>query len=181
MYCASCGEELAPDAKFCENCGTQVEQDQPAESNSTPAAEPAATDTEGATSAGSSGDEVAGGLEPNVAGALSYLLGFITGLIFFLIEDEDEFVRYHAAQSIVVFGGLFVLSIVFSVVNSVIAGLIFTGTGFFLWSLVSLLFSLIWLVIGLGSLILWIYLMVKAYEGETVRVPVAANIADDLV
>jgi len=46
------------------------------------------------------------GLESNVAGLLSYLVGWITGLIFFLIEQEDEFVRFHAMQSIIVFGAV---------------------------------------------------------------------------
>lgn len=120
--------------------------------------------------------EVAGGLEPNVAGALSYLLGFVTGLVFFLVEEEDEFVRFHAAQSIVVFGGLFVLSIVLQVFT----GFIGATTGFFL-GLFALVFSLVWLAVALATLGLWIFLMVKAYQGETPRIPVAADIADDLV
>ncbi|MDP3142898.1 MAG: hypothetical protein Q8N14_02985, partial [Candidatus Omnitrophota bacterium] len=52
------------------------------------------------------------GIEPKVAGLLSYLLGFITGVIFLLIEKENKFVRFHALQSIIVFGFLFVLGLI---------------------------------------------------------------------
>ena len=51
------------------------------------------------------------GIQANVAGLLSYVLGWLTGLIFFLIEKENKFVRFHAAQSLVVFGALTVLQI----------------------------------------------------------------------
>jgi uncharacterized membrane protein len=54
------------------------------------------------------------GLEENVAGLLCYVLGWITGLVFILIEKENKFVRFHAMQSIVVFGGLTVISIIVS-------------------------------------------------------------------
>lgn len=179
MYCQSCGEELGADAKFCENCGTPVDESSPSTTEAEQGTESSATGTREPVE--SSTSEVAGGLEPNVAGALSYLLGFITGIIFYLIEEDDEFVRFHAAQSMVVFGGLFVVSILFSFVNSILTGMLFRGSTFFVWSLISLLLSLLWFVIAVGSLILWVYLMFKAYEGETPRIPIAANIADGLV
>lgn len=171
MYCSSCGEEVDPSATFCENCGEAVSS---GESGETDPSRETATRTPESAGTG-------GGLEPNVAGALSYLLGFVTGLVFFLIEEEDEFVRFHAAQSIVVFGGLFVLNILFSFVNSFIASVLFAGGGFFLWSIITMLLSLIWFIIALATLVLWIFLMVKAYQGERPRIPIAANIADDLV
>ena len=52
------------------------------------------------------------GMQANVAALLSYGFGWITGLVFYLIEKENKFVRFHAFQSIVVFGALTVLSIV---------------------------------------------------------------------
>src|SRR3569833_1979309 len=55
------------------------------------------------------------GLAPNVAGALSYLFGIITGVIFIVLEKENQFVRFHAMQSILVFAALFILGIVFSI------------------------------------------------------------------
>ena len=173
MYCSSCGEEIAPDAKFCEYCGAQVGQ-----SESTSQDVSQETQSEPMRSETVERDEhTAGtGLEPNVAGALSYLLGFLTGLVFFLIEEDDEFVRFHAAQSMVVFGGLFVLGIVVQVFTTVIGA----TAGLFGW-LLALVFWLIWLVVSLGALVLWIFLMVRAYQGKTPRIPVAAGIADDLV
>ena len=76
----------------------------------------------------------------------------------------------------VVFGGLFVLGIVVQVFATVIGA----TAGLFGW-LLALVFWLIWLVVSLGALVLWIFLMVRAYQGKTPRIPVAAGIADDLV
>jgi len=98
------------------------------------------------------------GMQPNAAALLSYLLGFITGIIFYLIEKENKFVRFHAMQSIVVFGFLFVLGIILPFIPVI-------G-----WVLVPVL----WVV----NLILWIVLMVKAYQGEKFKIPVAGDIAE---
>ena len=93
-------------------------------------------------------------MEENVAGLLCYLGGWITGLIF-LVIDKRPFVRFHAAQSIVVFGALHIAYIVLAMmfVTTFWAG----GLGFF--SFTGLLFS----ALRLAALILWIVLMVKAY------------------
>ncbi|MBZ5698516.1 MAG: DUF4870 domain-containing protein [Acidobacteriia bacterium] len=109
------------------------------------------------------------GMSENVAGLLCYVLGWVTGIIFFLI-DKRPFVRFHAAQSIVVFGGLHVLNIVVGIIFG--AGFMMMG-GWGAFGLGWVLYSLINLV----ALILWILLMVKAYQGEKFQVPVAAGIA----
>jgi uncharacterized membrane protein len=107
----------------------------------------------------------------NVAGLLCYVLGWLTGLIFYFI-DKRPFVRFHAAQSIVVFGGLHILFIVlgmffgFSMLAGGLAGFSF---GFAIYHLIEL-----------GALILWIVLMIKAYQGVKFRVPIAADIAEKL-
>jgi uncharacterized membrane protein len=94
-----------------------------------------------------------------------YVLGWVTGLIFYFI-DKRPFVRFHAAQSIVVFGGLTIIRIV--------CGMLFlTGTGFHMG------LGLLWLV-SLVGFILWILLMVKAYQGDKYRVPIAADLADQI-
>lgn len=122
------------------------------------------------------------GLDENVSGALSYLFGFVSGLIFYLLEKENEFVRFHAAQSIAFSGLLFVAYIALSVVGSVLTTVLFTSTStFIVGSLLSLVLGLAWLVVALGGFAVWVYLMVKAYQGETPRIPVAASIADRLV
>ena len=98
------------------------------------------------------------GMEANVAALLSYLLGFITGIIFYVLEKENKFVRFNAMQSIVVFGFLFVLNVILR---------FFPGIG---WMLSS--------IIGVISIILWIILMIKAYQGEYLKLPVAGDIAE---
>jgi uncharacterized membrane protein len=106
------------------------------------------------------------GMSENVAGLLCYVLGWVTGLIFYFI-DKRPFVRFHAAQSMVVFGGLMIVRIVLGM-------LFITGTGFHMGGL-----GLLWLVSVLGF-VLWILLMIKAYQGEKFRVPIAADLADQI-
>ncbi len=100
----------------------------------------------------------------NIAGLLCYALGWVTGLIFYFI-DKRPFVRFHAAQSIVVFGGLTIIRVGL--------GMVFLTGG------VSLGFGLLWLVSILGF-VLWILLMIKAYQGERYRLPIAADLADQI-
>ena len=109
------------------------------------------------------------GMSENVAAFLCYLVGWVTGIIFFVI-DKRPFVRFHAAQSIVVFGGLHVINIVIGIVFG--AGLMMTG-GYGAFGMRAALYGLISLV----SFILWILLMVKAYQHEKFEVPIAAGIA----
>jgi len=103
-----------------------------------------------------------------VAGLLCYALGWVTGLIFFLI-DKRPYVRFHAAQSIVVFGGLHILRFVLGWIFGV--GFLLGGwTGFSLGVLLAELVSV-------AALVLWILLMVKAYQGQRFEIPIAAEIA----
>lgn len=125
--------------------------------------------------------ETESGLNQNVAAALSYLFGIVSGLIFYLIEQDNPFVRFHAAQSMVVTGVVFVAYIGLSIVGTIVSSVLFTSTStFFIGSIVSLVLGLLWLVLALGAFALWVYLMVRAYQGETPRIPVAADIADSL-
>ena len=98
------------------------------------------------------------GLTPNIAALLSYLFGVITGIIFFVLEKQNKFVRFHAMQSIVVFGFLFVLDAVLMLIPVI-------G-----WALM----PIVWVV----SVILWIILMIKAYQGEYFKLPIAGDIAE---
>lgn len=94
------------------------------------------------------------GLEQNLAGALCYALGWITGLIFLLSEKENKFVRFHAMQSIIVFGFLNILVLV-----------PFIG----------------WMIspfIALLSFALWFVCLLKAYQGEKFHLPVAGELAE---
>ena len=98
------------------------------------------------------------GIQPNVAALLSYVLGVLTGIIFFIIEKENKFVRFHAMQSIITFGGLFVIQIVFAFIPVVGA--------------------IILPIISITSLILWVVLMIKSYQGEKFKLPIVGDIAE---
>jgi len=108
------------------------------------------------------------GLQENVAALLAYVLGWLTGIIFLLI-DKRPYVKFHAAQSIVVFGGLTILRIGIGIVGGIFGGL--SGLGAIL---------ALGTVISLVGLVLWILLMVKAYQHQNFRVPIAAGIADSI-
>jgi uncharacterized membrane protein len=98
------------------------------------------------------------GLEQNVAGLLCYVLGWITGIIFLVLEKDDKFVRFHAVQSIVVFGAYTVLAIIFNWIP-------FVG-------------GVLNAILGVAAFILWVILMVKAYQGQMFKLPVAGDIAE---
>jgi uncharacterized membrane protein len=146
-HCTKRGTMVADNVGFCPSCGA-------------PQAEGVATAMTPAASTQS-------GLSENVAGLLCYLLGWVTGLIFFLI-DKRPFVRFHAAQSMVVFGGLMIIRIVLAMlfVSSRLSGF---SMGFGLLTLVSIV-----------GFVLWVLLMVKAYQGEKFRIPIAADLADQI-
>jgi uncharacterized membrane protein len=155
-FCPKCGAAVQGEAPFCSSCGAA----QPGGGATAPA-----TGAAPVTSAGVQQTQMA----ENVAGLLCYLVGWVTGIVFFLI-DKRPFVRFHAAQSIVVFGGLqivgFVVGIVFGI--SMFGG----HTASFGWALYS--------IVNLATFVLWILLMIKAYQGEKFRVPIAADLADQL-
>src|SRR3989344_2418026 len=90
--------------------------------------------------------------------AASYLLGFITGIIFLLIEKQNKFVRFHAMQSTILFGGIFIANIALGFIP-------------FLGWLVGMLLTLV-------GFILWIVLMWKAFLGEMYKVPYVGNLAE---
>jgi uncharacterized membrane protein len=103
------------------------------------------------------------GLAPNVAGALAYFLGPITGILFLVIEKQSAFVRFHAAQSIAVSVAWVILWVVMAVLSTVLAVV----------PIIGLLISLVlYLVIGLGAFILWLALMFRAYQGAEWELPV---------
>jgi uncharacterized membrane protein len=104
-------------------------------------------------------EKTSSGLEQNVAGALAYALGWITGAVFLLTEPANKFVRFHAIQSVVVFGSL---SLLWFVTLSI------PVLGWF--------FALV--ILPPLSLILWLLLMFKAYQGERFKLPFAGEIAD---
>jgi uncharacterized membrane protein len=163
-FCGGCGADVPAGSAFCKQCGRPVAAGQ----TSSPGAPPPVHHSNPG-----GGAPATAGLAENVAGALCYVLGWLTGIIF-LVIDKRHSVRFHAAQSIVVFGGLFIL---YWIVGSMFAASIMLGGLGMGWSLGYVIFLLLRVIF----LVLWIFLMFKAYQGEQFRVPVAANIADSLV
>jgi len=104
------------------------------------------------------------GLEPNLAGLLSYALGWITGLIMILLEKNNGFVRFHAMQSILTFGAATVLLIILSILSRL--------------HYVGVLFDVMYWILIVVSVVLWIVLMVKAYQGERYKLPIAGDLAE---
>ncbi len=99
------------------------------------------------------------GLKKETAGALSYVLGPITGVIFLILDKDNPFVRFHAMQSIVVFVGLFALQ----------------------WALgLTLILLPLVPLVGIVSFILWLVLIYKAWQGEEFEVPFAGKITRQL-
>jgi uncharacterized membrane protein len=101
------------------------------------------------------------GLDANVAAALSYLFGFVTGAVFLVVERKDRFVRFHAMQSALAFGAITVC--------------------WLLLSAIPLVGLLAWLLIIPGSAVLWLVLMFKAYQGEEFKLPIVGQIAAERI
>jgi uncharacterized membrane protein len=104
------------------------------------------------------------GMDANMAAGLSYLVGWITGLVFFLVEKQNRFVRFHAMQSIIWFGGLTVLFVVLSVLEMI------PFVGLILFCLSGLL-----AVLGIVS---WVILLVMAFQGKYFKLPVVGDYAE---
>jgi uncharacterized membrane protein len=105
------------------------------------------------------------GLSPNLAGALAYLLGPITGIIFLVIEKNDRFVRFHAMQSTVFWVAWFVAGIAFSILSGVVP-------------IIGWIFGLIGgLIMSVVGLVIWLLQMYKAYQGQEWELPVVGQFA----
>ena len=102
--------------------------------------------------------------------ALTYLLGFVTGIIFLYVEpyDKDEFVRFHARQSIVFSVAWFAVNIIFGVFIAVMPRALGAILVFILY------------LINFGGAVFWLFLMYKAYTGERYRIPELADWADNM-
>jgi uncharacterized membrane protein len=136
MFCSKCGAENPEGAKFCSKCGAGL-----------------------GTSVGVSPEaESSTGLSANVAGLLCYVLGWITGIIFIVLEKKSTFVRFHAWQSIMTFG-------VLTVAQLVVGWIPFVG-----WILS--------ILIGILMFVLWLILIIQAGTGKMWKVPGAGDWAE---
>ena len=163
-HCTKCGTEVPVNAQFCSNCG-QPQPPAPVAAPSWQPLPPAARS----------------GMSENTAAALSYLLGWITGIIFFLI-DKRPYVRFHAAQSIVTFGALNLIRVVVAMIFGVgwmFGGYHHMGYGYAGWGSLGLGIAVISLL-GLLTFALWIYCLIKAGTGQRFELPIAGPIAKSL-
>jgi uncharacterized membrane protein len=141
MFCSKCGAENPDGAKFCSKCGADLGA--------------AAASAEGGAKPEA---ETSVGMSPNVAGLLCYVLTWVTGIIFVVLEKKSTFVKFHAWQSIMTFGVL------------TVAYLILMWIPVIGW----ILSILIWIAMG----ILWIILLIQAGTGKMWKVPWAGNWAE---
>ena len=164
-YCANCGSPV--EGAFCPNCGRPVGQ---ATGGAYPP--PAGGAPQGQYyQQGGYPPPAAAGLTENVAGALCYLAGLITGIIFLVVApyNTNRTVRFHAFQSIFFNIAWVAIWIVEMIVSAVLTGIPVLG-----W----MLSMLLWAAIALGGFILWLLLMWKAYKGDRLMLPVIGPLAE---
>jgi uncharacterized membrane protein len=117
------------------------------------------------------------GLDENVAALLSYVFGWLSGLIFFLIEKDSRLVRFHAMQSllfnvliavvsIVLWIAFFVLFLVSTQLPGVVSGLL------------TLVATLVWVVFGIGIVVAWVMCLIKAFQRQYFKLPIIGNFAE---
>ena len=165
-FCANCG--AAVDGRFCQKCGTPV---------GAPGAGPAPVP-------GPTPEANLPGAQPlpppavtsvamtdNLAGALCYLVGFITGILFLVLApyNQNRTIRFHAFQSIFLNIAWFAAYIVATIISLAFRVIPFLGT---------FVYIVLHLALFLAFAIIWIYLMIKTYNGEKIVLPIVGPFAD---
>lgn len=162
-FCKSCGQDLAVETRFCQSCGSAT--------TSAAGAVPGA----GSTAAGalSSAPAAAGSetMATNLVGALAYLAGFITGIIFLVLDPykENSFVRFHAYQSIFFNAAWVAFWIVWMIISAILTPL---TAGVF--GVIVLPMMLIFTLAGFG---IWAFLMYQAYQQKLFKLPIVGRFA----
>ena len=108
------------------------------------------------------------GVDARLSALLCYLAWWVSGIVFLIVEQQHREVRFHAAQSLVVFGSVSVLLLLLAMLS---AGMLFISP---------LAFDSIYLVskvVGVAALVLWLFVMVKVVKGESFRLPIAGDLA----
>jgi uncharacterized membrane protein len=155
-FCATCGAPV--EGKFCAKCGAAA-----VAGGSAPPPPPG-------TSAGPYATPVSTPMADNLASTLCYALGFITGIIFLVLEpySKNRAIRFHAFQSIFMNLAVIAVDIAFSIVFHVM----FSIFGFF-----GLITAVLWPLFGLACFALWIYMLLSTYQGKTIVLPVIGPLA----
>jgi uncharacterized membrane protein len=169
-FCKNCGASVS--GAFCPQCGT------PAAAPTAPAGgaytPPAAPPQAPAANYGAAPQPApaAAGLTDNVAAMLCYVPALISGIIFLVLEPykNNKFIRFHAFQSI--FFGAAVIAI--EIVLGIIRSIVFSTISFSVWGLWVLITQLVWL----GFFAIWVFLLIKAYQGQKFKLPVIGDLAE---
>ena len=117
------------------------------------------------------------GLDDNVASLLAYLFQFLGGLIFFLIEKDSRFVRFHGMQSLILSAAFWIVEIALAILSSIIVIIISQVSGL-LGTLVWAVLMLVAFVFGIAALAGWVMCMIKAYQGQYFKLPVIGKFAE---
>jgi len=163
-FCKACGQD-AGEASFCPKCGAAQGASPAGGAQRAAVAGPASPVAEYPTA----------GMDENIAGLLCYVFGWVSGLIFLLI-DKRPFVKFHGAQSIALNIGfviVWIAYVIFSFILTAITVAMHLPIGFLSFFLLPL--------IGLGFLAVWIFVMVKAYGHEKYKLPIIGNIVEKMV
>ena len=154
-FCPNCGNQV--EGRFCAKCGTAVAEaaGAPAGAPGTVAAPPPVPATGGTTQAG---------LTDNVASALCYALGLVTGILFLVLApyNQNHKIRFHAFQSIFMHAAVIVIWIGMLLVSAISGGLLL------------FVMPLIWL----GFFVLWLVLIIKAYQDQKLVLPIIGPLAE---
>ena len=162
-FCANCGSALKEAGTLCDFCGTGAAQTSSMHPEyATPGGEHVASAPATASS----------GLSNNVLGLLCYLLAPLAGIVLLVIEPykNDRFVRFHVFQSIFSCITWIAIWIVWGILSAVLEPL--SG------GLIALITLPIDLILGFAGLAYWIFLMHKAYSGQTPHVPLISGLAE---
>jgi len=130
-----------------------------------------------AAPASAAGEKSSTGLDANIASLLAYLFGLLSGIIFFVMEKNSKFVRFHAMQSILFNALIVVVSIVLVIVITVVT-IVLAMINNTLAGVVSILSLLIWIGFLIGILIAFVLCMIKAYQGQIIKLPIIGNMAE---
>jgi uncharacterized membrane protein len=171
-FCANCGASV--EGRFCAKCGTPIGT--AAAGASAPMGGGGVGPMPGATASAPpppgaqpyAATPTSGGLTENLAGALCYILGLITGVLFLVLApyNQSKFVRFHAFQAIFFHVSWIALWIVDMIISIAMP-----------WGL-QMVTSLLWIAIALGGLFVWLFLMYKAYNNERFKLPIIGDLAE---